>query len=205
MPKTTHKNVRYSEQEIEFVEGLSQEKNFTEGIKKLIENAKLNKRNRVEVTTQKEIAHEKTASPQITAFMPKEPTSPQLIENQIPPCEYASLVVKTVKLGLEYLAYCDNPMKTNLLKNRLLPISACQKCYLRTKEPLETINKEIRWFFCNIEGYKLGNGTEIEGGYELSELYCIQNPDFDCPCVKSKYYSEQPCILNEHKEWRRLF
>jgi hypothetical protein len=63
-------------------------------------------------------------------------------ETQIPPCPYASLVVRQNKNGLEYLAYCDNPKKTNLPKDRLLPTLACQKCHERTKKETEDLDAE---------------------------------------------------------------
>lgn len=191
MPKTIRKSSRLSEEHIEFVEGLSEDKNFTEGLERTIEIARKSMNNRVEVTTQKEIVHEKTVSPQITSFMAKEPTPTPLIEGQIPPCEYASIVVKTSKQGLEYLAFCDNPKKTHLPRNRLIPISACQKCYLRMREPLRVINKDMRSFCCWT--------TSVE---ELSELPCVKNPDLECEDGKK---GERPCPLIIHKEWRRLF
>jgi len=95
-------------------------------------------------------------------------------ENQIPPCPYASLVIKQTKNGLEYYSYCDNPMKKNLPKDRLIPIQACQKCWKREKIICcETFAKffEPKAYCCTYEGSTLRE--------QLRSLPCIKDPNWD--------------------------
>jgi len=73
----------------------------------------------------------------------REPITEEPSETQTPSCPYASPHVKQNKNGLEYLAYCDNPQKTNLPKDRLLPILACQKCWKRQSVETPDIKKAL--------------------------------------------------------------
>ena len=73
----------------------------------------------------------------------REPITEEPSETQTPSCPYASPHVKQNKNGLEYLAYCDNPQKTNLPKDRLLPILACQKCWKRQSVETPDIKKTL--------------------------------------------------------------
>ena len=129
-------------------------------------------------------------------------------ETQIPPCPYASLVVRQNKNGLEYLAYCDNPKKTNLPRDRLLPCIACQKCWKREHEKeiqIQATLKELhakgmRVYFCEQPHISQQHYKHI------SELPCIKNPEFQCDEKGAKMWTEDEslCPLFIHKEWRKL-
>lgn len=95
-------------------------------------------------------------------------------ENQIPPCPYASLVIKQTKNGLEYYSYCDNPMKKNLPKNRLIPIQACQKCHKREKKLCYLMFDKMFIPHAHCGG-TFGYGIIAD----LKNLPCFKDPNFD--------------------------
>jgi hypothetical protein len=112
-------------------------------------------------------------------------------ENQIPPCPYASLVVKQTKNGLEYLSYCDNPQKTNLPKDRLLPTLACQKCYQRER----IIMPNVREFFL-INAY-CGDVADASDPEQIKAIPCIRNNG--CP-YKSENKKECPLYSEQNRK-----
>ena len=136
----------------------------------------------------------------------REPIAEEPSETQIPPCPYASLVVRQNKNGLEYLAYCDNPKKTNLPRDRLLPCIACQKCYQREKAQqtqLIAIFKELHkyWeiFHCFAYDDFQHNQGEVHTPEQFFILPCFKDFDLDEPECGKNY-----CPLHLHKEWRKL-
>jgi len=95
-------------------------------------------------------------------------------ETQIPPCPYASLVVRQNKNGLEYLAYCDNPKKTNLPRDRLLPCIACQKCHKREIAGIQNLKKVLR-----LDAYCCNNNGTIDEPEDIKRLPCIGKENWD--------------------------
>jgi hypothetical protein len=110
----------------------------------------------------------------------REPIAEEPSENQIPPCPYASLVVKQTKNGLEYLSYCDNPQKTNLRKDRLLPTLACQKCYQRQIGTIKNFRKAFL-----INAY-CGTSGSLDDPEHIQLIPCLKDPNFDFHCSECK-------------------
>lgn len=127
-------------------------------------------------------------------------------ENQIPPCPYASQIIKQTKNGLEYYSYCDNPMKKNLPKDRLLPIQACQNCYKREKSietELKNVMKELRKYWaiwhCFVFDHPKYNDGDVHAPQDFFYLPCFQDFNFE-----NEYCEQDDCPLHLHKEWRKL-
>jgi hypothetical protein len=112
-------------------------------------------------------------------------------ETQIP-CLFGTLVVRQTKNGLEYLAYCDNPQKTNLPKDRLLPTLACQKCYQRQIGVI----KNFRQAFL-ISAY-CGTTGDLSDPEHIERIPCLKDPNWDF-----RYSDCKECALFS-KEIRKL-
>lgn len=98
----------------------------------------------------------------------------KLSEVQIPPCEYASLVMRKTKIGVEYLAYCDNTKKTNLPRDRLLPCIACQKCHNREISGIQNLRGVL-----GLETRCCNNSGTLEDLEDMKKLPCIGNKTWD--------------------------
>ena len=131
-------------------------------------------------------------------------------------CEYGSLTQKG-------LVYCDNPLKTNLPRNRMLPIEACQKCYQRQKQQLHeqhSLKEKFALYRCPFHvalhftsfDYLKKHGWYVEvihtkfGFYEftdkIEDFLCIRYPDFDCIMIferEPKLIEFDPDLYEEAK------
>ena len=124
----------------------------------------------------------------------REPLSQEPSETQTLQCGYASLVVKENKNGLEYLAYCDNPKKTNLPRDREVPILACQKCWERQSIDTPDLKKvlQISNGCCNVVPL-------ISEPEEIKRIPCIKNNG--CPFPEDE--TAKGCLL-QSEEMRKL-
>jgi hypothetical protein len=121
-------------------------------------------------------------------------------------CEYGSLTQKG-------LVYCDNPLKTNLPRNRMLPIEACQKCYQRQKQQLHeqhSLKEKFTLYICPFQAalefasfdilQKHGWYVEVihtKFGYQgftdkIEDFLCIRYPDLDCIMI----FEREPNMIN---------
>jgi len=193
MPKPT--TIRLDEELKEEIIKITNSLSLNEAIKKALKEYCENKRNGAKINGE--------------IIIPKEKTS-DFLENRIPPCEYASLVVKATKHGIEYYSYCDNPKKTNLPRNRLIPCQACQKCYQRQKERKNKFKQIKLHLFDYLVGFVYEcvpheQQPKFIRSFEhgLSVLPCIKNPEFDCLSEFRGNDVVEDCPL-QNKEWRKI-
>jgi len=131
-------------------------------------------------------------------------------------CEYGSLTQKG-------LVYCDNPLKTNLPRNRMLPIEACQKCYQRQKQQLHeqhSLKEKFTLYICpfhevlfRLDGDKIlkkygwyveliHDKRYVDFMKKIEDFLCIRYPDFDCIMIferEPKMIKFDPDLYEEAK------
>jgi hypothetical protein len=124
-----------------------------------------------------------------------EPIAEEPSETQVSQCPFASLVVKENKNGLDSLAYCDNPQKTNLPRDRLLPSLACQKCWQRQNKGIADMKDVL---------FVLGHCGNVSPSLSEPELIktipCIKDNNIVSYCAKKEHTKDCPLISEQMRK-----